>query len=177
MRQYHRVNEKLAEGLNEVFESTDRDDLAAYGEPRGTSEILPEDEEGRRLVRNRIPDVTIVREINQMPDVVNEIDDISRWFPKLSPELPYVQISISSGIHEHPMYEKQNGIDIPPESSIHNTPFPLEYHIIELESKKVTSTLDIPDGVKIKTTTDFNIEWMLKEFLQDIWRNHRTDYR
>lgn len=169
MRPENLVNDKIAEGLNEVFDSTERDDLEAYGEPRGTQEIMPEDSEERRLVRNRIPEVTIVRKINQIPDVVSEIEDISKWFPKLGPKLPYVQISISSSLHEHPMYDSQNGIDIPPESSIHDKPFPLEYHIIEYDDEDITDTLDIPDGLKTITTNNFDIEWMLDDFLSDIY--------
>ena len=164
------INEKVARKINEIFEATDRDDLTAYGEPRGTSDIMPEDQDGNRVVRNRIPEVTIAREINQMPDVVNEIEDISRWFPKLSPQLPYVQISISSSHHEHPMYEEQNGVDLPPDSSIHDNPFPLEYHIIEHESgEDIIDTLDFPERLNIGATEDFNLDWVMEEFIPSIY--------
>lgn len=165
----NRVDEKMADKTNDIFDEAGENSLRAVAEPSGTVEISPYENGHRKIVRNRIPEISIVKEVSQIPEVVQEIDDLSNWFPELVPEVPIAQISISSSVHSNPGYIRQRGVEIPPDGVIHqDTPFPMEYHIIE-GSSQLRDKLDLPEGLQVFFTDDFSVGWFQTEFLTDIY--------
>lgn len=163
-------NKPLADAINEKLAEHELSHLEAYHEPVGSIDFMPRIDGKRTMIRNRIPEITIFWVINTVPGAVEEIQDLSQWFSNVSPRLPFVHISLSTGTFKNPGYNEQAGVEMPPPGVIHDdNPFPLEYHIIEShQGEGLRDELTIPNGLDVRIVENLTKEWLQETFFESI---------
>jgi hypothetical protein len=153
-------NTLVADALDEKLAELGFTHIEAHPEPVGSIDFMPRIDGERVFARNRIPEVTVFWVINKVPGAVEEIQDLSQWFSNVSPRLPIAQISLSTDSISNPGYDRQQGVELPPPSVIHqDDPLPLEYHVIEAD-ESLAEDLEIPDGLEVLFVDDFSRSWI-----------------